>query len=273
MSIKPKDTKYGSGVLTVGKSNHSTHIAGIIGAERGNNIGINGIADVELMIIRINGESGDEYDKDVALAIRYAVDNGAKVINMSFGKTISTNKKWVDDAMYYADKKGVLMVHASGNSSQNIDVDKVYPTKLSDRKKNVNNFICVGSISADGIPASSSNYGKKGVDLFAPGVEIYSTIGGNEYKKMNGTSMAAPVVTGVAALIWNYFPELSAQQVKQAILKGVTPKKGSKVTQPIKAGAQYKPLVVDFSDLCTTGGILNAYNSVKIAEQIKKIKL
>lgn len=265
-----KDTKYGSNILTVGKSNHSTHIAGIVGAKRGNHIGIEGIADVELMILRINSESGDEYDKDVALAIRYAVDNGANIINMSFGKTMSTNKEWVDDAMMYADKKGVLMIHASGNSGNNIEENRVYPTKFINKKKVVNNFICVGSSSASGAPAGSSNYSNNYVDLFAPGVEIYSTVGGNKYNKMNGTSMAAPVVTGVAALIWNYFPELKAQEVKQVILDGVTNMGHMTFSQPQSSKVTTKPVDTYYLGLCKTGGIVNAYESVKKACEITK---
>lgn len=261
---------YGNNILLANKSDHGMHVAGIVGATRNNDLGIDGIADVELMILRVCAGKGDEYDKDVALAIEYAVANGANIINMSFGKPITSNKKWVDDAMLKAEKKGVLLIHAAGNTSEMVDEKYYHPSKHVSKTKDLTNFITVGSISSDGKPATSSNYGKKEVDLFAPGINIYSAIVGDNYKKMNGTSMAAPVVTGVAAMIWNYFPELTAQQVKEAILSGVTTRRGVVVAKPQNAQLITAPVPVDFSELCVTGGILNAYNAVKIASTITK---
>lgn len=256
---------------------HGTHVSGIIAAERGNGKGIDGIADnVKIMTIRAVPD-GDEYDKDIALAIKYAVDNGAKVINMSFGKEISPEKKWVDAAVKYAEMKDVLIVHAAGNDGENNDTINNYPSPdLTALHSKASNFITVGASTSPGINsnyvADFSNYGKATVDIFAPGVKIYSTApGGNTYKFLQGTSMAAPVVTGVAALIRSYFPDLSAKQVKYVIEKSaVTIDSTVKV---IKPGSKEK---VAFSLLSATGGIVNAYNAVKLAATLqpgkKKIK-
>ncbi|MEY2639054.1 MAG: hypothetical protein RIR90_536, partial [Bacteroidota bacterium] len=262
------DRFYGNNDVMGPSPMHGTHVSGIIAAARNNGKGIDGVADnVQLMMVRVVPD-GDEYDKDVALAIRYAVDNGAKVINMSFGKSYSPEKHWVDDALRYAEEKDVLVIHAAGNESWDVDVRENFPNPiLLNSEKKLNNFLTVG---ANGDPrvsgllaAEFSNYGQNNVDLFAPGVKIYSTLpGGNKYGKENGTSMSAPVVSGVAALIRTYFPELSAQEVKQVLLQSVfTP--DSAVTT-VKPGSADK---VSFSILSKTGGIINAGNAVLLAEQ------
>src|SRR5258705_1744525 len=187
---------------------HGTHVSGIIGASRKNGLGMDGIADnVKIMMVRAVPD-GDEHDKDIALAIRYAVNNGAQIINMSFGKGYSPEKKWVDDAVRYAESKGVLMVHAAGNDSKNIDTTFNYPTPLFLDNKRPDNWITVGASGPKndekgaGLTASFSNYGKTEVDVFGPGVKIYSSVpGGNTYQNLQGTSMASPVVAGLAAFI------------------------------------------------------------------------
>jgi len=209
---------------------------------------------------------GDEHDKDIALAIRYAVDNGARVINMSFGKGFSPEKKWVDDAVKYAQAKGVLLVHAAGNSALNLDTSWNFPTPVFDDGKRAPNWITVGASGdpkAGGLTASFSNYGKKEVDVFAPGVRIYATVpGGNTYQNLQGTSMASPVVAGLAAFIMQYYPDLSAEQVKLAIEKSAQ-KPAKKVTQPGSADE------VNLSDISKTGGLVNAYEAIKIASAMK----
>ncbi len=203
---------------------HGTHVSGIIAAQRNNGIGMDGIADnVKIMMVRAV-PNGDEYDKDVALAIIYAVDNGAKVINMSFGKGFSPEKKWVDDAVQYAAQHDVLLVHAAGNESNDIDVENNFPNALMLKSKSkADNFIGVGAsgdihVGNGAMIAEFSNYGRDNVDVFAPGVKIYSTVtGGNQYAYLQGTSMASPVVAGVAALVRSYYPSLSAKQVKTII--------------------------------------------------------
>jgi subtilisin family serine protease len=245
---------------------HGTHVSGIIGALRNNGVGMDGVADnVRIMTVRAVPD-GDEHDKDVALAIRYAVDNGAKVINMSFGKGFSPEKKWVDEAVKYAESKGVLLVHAAGNSSQNLDTTWNFPTNVYNDTKRASNWITVGASGdpkAGGLTAGFSNYGKDLVDVFAPGVRIYSTVpGGNTYQNLQGTSMASPVVAGLAAFILEYFPHLTPAQVKEVIEK-------SSQKPAIKAKDPGTKKEVDFSELSRSGGLVNAYEAIKLASTIK----
>ena len=262
------DKFYGNNNVMVSKNGalHGTHVSGIIGAVRNNNLGMDGVADnVRIMTVRAVPD-GDEHDKDIALAIRYAVDNGAKVINMSFGKGLSPEKKWVDDAVKYAESKGVLLVHAAGNSHQNLDTTLNFPTAVFEDGYKASNWITVGASGdpkAGGLTASFSNYGKKQVDVFAPGVKIYSTSpGGNTYQFLQGTSMASPVVAGLAAFILEYYPNLSPQQVKSVIEKS-TLNPGEKVIDP-GTGQE-----VDMAEISVTGGLVNAYEAIKLASTLK----
>lgn len=260
------DRYYGNNDIMANTPFHGTHVSGIIGAKRGNNLGIDGVADnVRIMTIRAVPD-GDEHDKDIALAIRYAVDNGARVINMSFGKSFSPEKFWVDDAVRYAESKGVLLVHAAGNDAKNVDVEDNFPNpNINVTKSRASNFITVGASGdpkSGGITASFSNYGKDQVDVFAPGVKIYSTIpGGNTYGNAQGTSMASPVVAGVAALILQYYPQLTGQQVKEIIEKSAV-QPDIKVKTPGKGGE------VELSELSRTGGLVNAYEAIKLADSM-----
>jgi len=261
------DRFYGNNDVMAGTPFHGTHVSGIIAAARNNGLGIDGIADnVRIMMVRAVPD-GDEHDKDIALAIRYAADNGARVINMSFGKGFSPQKEWVDDAVRYAQSKGVLLIHAAGNDAADIDTAWNFPTPVykTDGKR-ASNWITVGA-SGDpqlgGLAASFSNYGKKEVDVFAPGVKIYSTIpGGNTYGEAQGTSMASPVVAGVAALILEYYPNLSAEQVKYVIEK-------SSVKPEVKVKVPGSDEEVDMSELSASGGLLSAYEAVKLASTLK----
>jgi len=261
------DRFYGNGDVMANTPMHGTHVSGIIGAVRGNNKGIDGVADnVKIMLVRAIPD-GDEYDKDVALSIRYAVDNGAQIINMSFGKYLSPQKQWVDDAVKYAESKGVLLVAAAGNEKKYVDSLPHYPNPyLKNDKRKVNNWITVGASGdpkSGGLVASFSNYGKKDVDVFAPGVKIYSSVpGGTTYSSNSGTSMASPVVAGLAALILEYFPTLSPGQIKYAIEKSVT-KPDIKVKDPGTGET------VELSDISASGGIVNAYEAVKLASTLK----
>ena len=259
---------YGNNNLVGANAHHGTHVGGIVGAKAVDESGANGIADVELRFVRVLGK-GDEQDKDVASAIFYAVENGARVINMSINKYFSPNKELVYKAMRYAERRGVLIVNSAGNDSFLLDEYPAYPNKFLSRKKTLRNFICVGSIGPYGEVSRFSNYGKNSVDIFAPGEYIYSTILNNEYRRMSGTSMAAPVVTGVAALIWNYFPELTAEQVKRAILEGAESWEGRRVDLPRAFGGKRSVAkVVNFEELCGSGGVLNALQAVKLAERM-----
>lgn len=312
---------YGNNDIKGPDALHGTHVSGIIGANRTNMLGINGVANnVQIMAIRVV-PTGDERDKDVANGIRYAVDNGAKVINMSFGKSYKWDKKVVDEAVKYAESKGVLLVHAAGNDNQNNDIEENYPNKFYDSKeaeayklthkkhalsdfmppKNIPqnngmgmrppvakpanikpvpldsakyelphalNWIEVGASSYkddDNLKADFSNYGKYTVDVFAPGFLINSTVPDNKYEDLDGTSMASPVVSGLAALILSYYPELKPAQVREIIMKSV-----SKVPRKVKyKNEKGENVRVAFAEICVSGGIVNAYNALRLAATYK----
>ncbi|MBL7883346.1 MAG: S8 family peptidase [Bacteroidia bacterium] len=255
----PNEKYYGCNRVEGPDALHGSHVAGIIAATRGNNIGIEGIANsVKIMAIRAV-PNGDERDKDVANAIRYAVDNGASIINMSFGKYHSPDKKLVDEAVKYAQSKDVLLIHAAGNESKNNDIELSFPTRELDGGEVASNWMQIGASAYKGdknIIGSFSNYGQKKVDLFAPGVGIYSTIPDNKYINESGTSMAAPSTAGVAAIIRSYFPELKAEEVKAVLMKTVVPFKGSVV---VPGSKKEKKKV---AELCVAGGFVNANNAV-----------
>jgi subtilisin family serine protease len=259
------DRFYGNNDVMAETPSHGTSCSGIIGAARNNGKGIDGIADnVKIMMVRTVPD-GDEHDKDVANAIRYAVDNGAQVINMSFGKDFSPEKQWVDDAVKYAGAHDVLLVQAAGNDKKDIDTTDNFPNpNYADGTGSSNTYITVGA-SGDpangGVVAYFSNYGKR-VDVFAPGVEIYSSIAGGGYNKVSGTSFASPVVTGIAALILEYYPDLSARQLKYVIEKSASPL-NEQVENP---ETQEK---VSLFDISKTGGIVNAYQALKLAATVK----
>ena len=265
------DRFYGNNNVMVSNKSalHGTHVSGIIGASRKNGVGMDGIADnVKIMMLRAVPD-GDEHDKDIALAIRYAADNGAQVINMSFGKGFSPEKKWVDEAVKYAESKGVLLVHAAGNDAKNVDSTFNYPCPLPLEGTRPSNWITVGASGpkndekGNGLTASFSNYGKSEVDVFAPGVKIYSTVpGGNTYQNLQGTSMASPVVAGLAAFILEYYPNLSAAQVKMVIEKSAT-----KLTEKVKNPETDE--MVSLGSLSKSGGLVNAYEAIKLASTIK----
>jgi subtilisin family serine protease len=260
------DVPYGNGFVSggLGDESHGTHVAGISLAKRNNGKGSNGVTNNARLLAVRAVPNGDEYDKDVALGIRYAVDNGAKVINMSFGKSYSPNPEWVYDAIKYAASKDVLLVHAAGNDNKNIDKSDNFPTDAPDKVNEIaDNVITVGAMTRnynEDLVATFSNYGKLNVDIFAPGLDVYSSIPSNEYKRYPGTSMASPAVAGVAAMVRSYYPELSASQVKHILMNS-----GIKVDKQVKLPGSQDELV-PFSDLSVSGRVLNAYNALKMAD-------
>jgi len=261
----PYERFYGNNDVKGNFAFHGTHVAGIIAANRMNGTGINGVADnVRIMVVRAV-PNGDERDKDVANAIIYAVDNGARIINMSFGKRFSPDKKVVDKAVKYAESKGVLLIHGSGNNGHDTQENMHYPSKtITATGTNVNNWLEVGAVSWKGqeeLVATFSNFGKTTVDIFAPGVDIKSTAPDQDYQKASGTSMAAPVTAGVAALVMSYFPGLSAEEVKDIILKSAVSYRSQKVNVPGKDEQE------KFGQLSQTGGVINAYEAVKLAQK------
>ncbi|MBE9668305.1 S8 family serine peptidase [Mucilaginibacter boryungensis] len=263
------DKKYGSNQLKFADAMHGTMVAGFIGAVRGNGYGIDGVADnVRIMAIKAV-PNGDEYDKDIANAIRYAVDNGAQIINMSFGKKISPHKDWVDAAFKYAAAHDVLLVSAAGNDNQDVDAKPDYPNDTfedgsSADADNVINVGASGPRKNEKLAADFSNYGKKNVDIFAPGVKVTSVTMDDETNTEDGTSFASPITAGIAALILAHYPNLSSKQIKEAILQSAHPLTGLMVLKP---GSKTEK--VDFSTLSKTGGIVNAYDALLAASKMK----
>ncbi|MEM7575239.1 MAG: S8 family peptidase [Bacteroidota bacterium] len=266
------DRNYGNNSVEGPEASHGTHVAGIIAAVRGNGIGVDGVggANIEIMVVRAVPD-GDERDKDVANAIRYAVDNGASVINMSFGKSHSPYKGAVDDAVKYAEKNDVVVVHAAGNDGKELNLTNNYPndTYLRPgflRPGSSRTYITVGASSAnydEQFPARFSNYHREMVDVFAPGHRIYSTFPDDEYNAISGTSMAAPMVAGIAGLLRSYFPDLTARQVREIILESAVP-----VNLEVRLPGTEDEMV-PFSRLSATGGMANAYTAVMLAQQTK----
>lgn len=266
--IDNSERYYGNNDSKGPNPNHGTHVAGIIAAERNNNLGINGIANnVQIMAVRVV-PNGDEYDKDVANAIYYAVDNGASIINMSFGKLFSWNKQIVDDAVRYAEKHDVLLVHAAGNSAQELNGSNNFPNQLYEKRrflgpKQPKNWIEVGATTFnydENFVASFSNYDSDLVDIFAPGYQILSTTPESNYAKFSGTSMSSPMVTGVAALLRGYFPKLSAKKIREIILES-----GSIIDLEVLRPSDNR--LVSFKTLSLTGSILNAKAAIEMASK------
>lgn len=304
------DVNYGNNDVEGPDAFHGTHVGGIVGAIRGNGIGGDGVAhDVKLMSVRAV-PNGDEFDKDVALAIRYAVDNGAQVINMSFGKAYSPHAEKVFEAFQYADSKGVLLVHAAGNDGKDIDEEPNYPTSMYPfQEDKLDHFLTIGASTRFGekvpfknlqkkvmkagakgkqakieeltyqmstmgndLPASFSNYGKKGVDVFAPGLEIYNSVPQSDYAAIQGTSMACPMVAGAAAFLKSYFPNLSMKEVKDILLASATVYKGESVVAPggFTGNMTTTSDMVDFGNLSVTGGVINLYEAVELCLEKEK---
>jgi subtilisin family serine protease len=261
---------YGNNDVEGPDPSHGTNVAGIIGAVRNNGIGIDGIADnVRIMPVRVV-PNGDERDKDIANGIYYAIDNGAQIINMSFGKGYSPQKDVVDKAVQYAESKGVLIVHSAGNDKDNNDLDDSFPTRYYQNGKEAKNWLEVGA-SSSGVDSADligyfSNYGKKTVDFFAPGVDIFSTDPDNNYDSVDGTSFSSPVTSGVAAMLMSYFPDLTANQIRDILRESTRKFDGLKVRKP---DTQEE---VRFDQLCIAGGIVNAYEAVRLAARISSDK-
>ncbi len=259
---------YGNADVTGPDASHGTGVAGIVAAVRDNDTPVAGIASAaRIMAIRAVPD-GDERDKDVANAIRYAVDNGAHIINMSFGKGYSPRKAAVDEAVRYADERGVLLVNAAGNDARDLGLEESFPSRFYLDGDTASHWIQVGASSwhgGDRIPAVFTNYGQQHVHVFAPGVDILSTAPGDDYEAASGTSFAAPVVTGLAALLMSYFPELSSADVRRVILESATPLAERAVRLP---GEEEEDATARFADLSATGGIVNAFEAVRLAKRL-----
>lgn len=267
---------YGNPEVVGPDAEHGTHVAGIIAANRYNDLGIKGVADNVLIMTLRTVPDGDERDKDVANSIIYAVENGAKVINMSFGKGYAKDKPIVDQAVRMAMENDVLLIHAAGNDGIDLDSNPNFPNRFYVDSLGMNAgaadaWITVGATqwenNAD-LVATFSNYGQKTVDVFAPGVQINSTVPGSKYKELDGTSMAAPVVSGLAALLRSYYPHLSATDVKDIIMRSVT-----RIDQRVRIrDADGRRRKVPMDQICISGGVVNAYRAIELAEQTLTMK-
>jgi subtilisin family serine protease len=258
--------RYGNANVTGPDASHGTAVASVIGAVSGDS-GFVGIAPgIRILPVRVV-PNGDETDKDVANGIRYAVEAGAQIINMSFGKAYSPGKPAVDSAVQFAVSKGVLLIHASGNESTDVDASPTFPSSsYAGSTGRAATWIDVGASSwraGDQLAADFSNYGHAMVDLFAPGVSIYSAALNNEFAREDGTSLAAPVVSGVAALLMSQFPTLTAADVKRILMATTTQFPDLQVGKPGTKGGQKVP----FASLSASGGIVNAYEAVKMAQR------
>ena len=266
---------YGNNDVIGSSPDHGTFVAGIIAANRHNDIGIKGIADsVKIMVIRAIPD-GDERDKDVANAIIYAVKNGAQIINLSFGKDFSPQKNFVDDALKFAASKDVLIIHAAGNDSENTDTLERFPNNTDKAgNKIMENWMNIGASfqkKNKTLPGDFSNYGKKTVEFFAPGVSIYSTQPGNKYGVMDGTSFSAPMTAGAAALIKSAYPSLNASQIKEILMNSTVKYSRLKVYQPNQTSK--KKDKVRFGTLSITGGVLNVYNALELAGKYNTLQI
>jgi len=264
-----EDRNYGNNDVKGPRSDHGTSVAGVIAAVVGNGIGIDGIAtDVKIMVLRTTPR-GDERDKDIALAIKYAVDNKADIINMSFGKDYSPEKEFIDWAVRYAQQHNVLLIHSAGNSSKNIDREASFPSDRYLDGSEIPNWMNIGASDMKAnktLPAYFTNYGRKHVDIFAPGVDVVSLNTDNTYEPVSGTSIAGPVVAGVAALILSYYPDIKPEEMIDILMKSAyRPKKPKKVFLPGSRGKGAEK--VAFAELSKSGGIVNVYNALLLAEQ------
>lgn len=264
------DRNYGNPDVKGPRSDHGSGVSGVIAANRDNGMGVNGIAEsARIMVLRVVPK-GDERDKDIALAIRYAVDNGAQIINMSFGKTQSPEKRFIDDAVRYAQEKSVLMIHGSGNGGIDLDVIPHYPSSHFENGEQAELWIQVGATGmtiGDDLVANFSNYGVEHVDIFAPGVDMISLDSSSTYNQHSGTSLSAPVVSGIAALVWSYHPELTAADMKEVLFKSVFTTRKKVLIPGLGTEKRKKSRL---SDLSAMGGVVNAFEAFKAAQALVK---
>lgn len=266
------DNRYGNNVLLTADASIGTMEAGIVAAKRGNGLGGDGIMDqAEIMTLRVS-TNGEPYLKDIALAIRYAVDHQADVIMLPVQNTLypANQKKWIDEALQYAENKGVFVVTPAWEAAQDLSVETYYPNRWMTGKKELTNLMVVSSSDRNGNPSMNSNYGAKEVDLYAPGIDIYSSYTGDTYQKGTGIGLAAATTAGVAALIKAYYPHLTGTQIRNILLETVTSRKEAEVEKGIIVDGKPTQDLFLFGDLCLSGGIINAYQAVVAADKIAK---
>ena len=267
------DTHYGNNVLLTSDAATGVMKAGVIAAKRDNGIGSNGIADnAEIMTLRIHPGEGEPYLKDMALAIRYAVNHGADVIVLPEQNSIypEEQKQWVSEALKEAEKKGALVIVPVWDLSMDMDKDEFFPNRKMNKEGELTNFMVVASSDKNGNPVLNTNYGATALDIYAPGTDIYSSYMGDTYQKGTGEGMASATVAGVAALVKSYFPKLTGSQIRDILLKSVTSRKGVEVEKGIRVNDSPSQDLFLFDDLCISGGIVNAYQAILEAEKVSK---
>lgn len=267
------DSKYGNNVLLTSEAATGTMQAGIVGGKRGNGLGGDGIVDqAEIMCLRVSAGKGEPYLKDMALAIRYAVDHGADVIVLPQQNTLypENQKAWMSEALRYAEDKGVLVIVPVWELSRDLAKQTFFPNRWMDGSKELTNLMVIASSDKNGNPSMNSNYGAKELDLFAPGINVYSAYMGDTYKMGTGVGLAAASVAGVAALIKGYYPNLTGTQIRNLLIENVTSRKGAEVEKGIIVDGKQAQDLFLFEDLCLSGGILNAYQAIMAADKLSK---
>ena len=267
------DNKYGNNVLLTSEAATGTMQAGIVGGKRGNGLGGDGIIDqAEIMCLRVGAGSGEPYLKDMALAIRYAVDHGSDVIVLPQQNTLypENQKAWMSEALRYAEGKGVLVIVPVWELSRDLAKQTFFPNRWMDGSKELTNLMVVAPSDKNGNPSMNSNYGAKELDLFAPGINIYSAYMGDIYKTGSGVGLASASVAGVAALVKAYYPNLTGAQIRNILLNSVTSRKGVEVEKGIIVDGKQAQDLFLFEDLCLSGGILNAYQAIMAADKFGK---
>lgn len=266
-----KDTRYGNNVLLTSDAALGTMQAGVIGARRGNARGGDGIMDqARIMALRVTAGKGEPYLKDMALAIRYAVDHQADVIVLPQQNTLypEMQKKWMEEAIRYAEDKAVLVIVPAWELSLDLSKQLFFPNRWMTDGKELTNLMVVASSDKYGNPSMNSNYGAKELDLYAPGVSVYAAYTGDTYQTGTGMGLASASVAGVAALIKAYYPNLTGSQIRDILLASVTSRKGVEVEKGIEVGGKKTQDLFLFDDLCLSGGILNAYQAVVAASKL-----
>ena len=267
------DRVYGNNVLLTSNAGSGTMMAGIIAGKRGVEGRNNPISEVaEIMPIVISGAKGESYLKDVALAIRYAVDHKADVIILPQQNSFypEAQKIWVSEAIRYAEQKGVLVIVPAWELSYDLSLVTFYPNRWMDGKEEMTNLMVISSSDKNGNPSMKSSFGEKEVDMYAPGIDILSTYTGDTYQSGSGVMLATSMVAGVAALVKSYYPELTGAQIRTILLESVTSRKGIEVEKEIRVAQQVTQDLFLFEQLCLSAGILNAYNALVVAEKMKK---
>lgn len=267
------DNKYGNNVLLTSDAGLGTMQGGIIGGKRGNGLGNDGIMDeAEIMALRVTASGGEPYIKDMVLAIRYAADHGVDIIVLPQQNTLYPDgqKEWMIEALRYAESKGILVIVPAWELSQDLAKQTFYPNRRMTGDKELTNLMVISSSDKEGNPSLNANYGAKELDLFAPGINIYSAYTGDTYQIGSGVGLASASVAGVAALIKAYYPHLTGSQIRDILLESVTSRKGVEVEKGIEVDGKQTQDLFLFDDLCLSGGILNAYQAIMAADKLGK---